>query len=134
MKLTWWKYLVLSVLAAGVFAAGVVHAQSTGEAGKRAPTLRKEALQLSEGQKAVAGELHALRLSYMEKLKAEMKDVIEKAVADGRLTREEADQMLARLDSHPAGFRKGHGMKFRPGPEGFMHRKGWRIDPPADGQ
>jgi len=62
-----------------------------------------EAGKLTQGEADVVVKLSDLRRSFMEKLKAESKVITEQAVAEGKITQEQADRLLSK------GGRLGHG-------------------------
>lgn len=61
----------------------------------------KPAEALTPAQKEVLKQLRDLRRSYREKLRTDSQAVVEKAVKDGRISRQEADQLLRRVLLRP---------------------------------
>ena len=73
---------------------------------------------LSEGQKGLLQQLHDLRKSYMEKFQAEAKALTDQAVAEGKVTQEEADRLLQK-GGRGFGVRGHYKMMPRGGGQGF---------------
>lgn len=128
-----WMALVAGVLALGLIAGGAaMAAEGDVPATTQTPAQQSRKPQLSEAEKAVLQQLRDLHKSYMEKLKAESEALIDKAVAGGTLTQEQADRLKARAGKPGKGPRMGprhgkhpHGPGMMPGGPGMgMHRPG----------
>jgi len=92
-----WQVALGALLAAALLTAGVVYAEQAPSDGQIP----------SSGLAQVLTEIRELRQKHMEALKAEIEQVIEKAVDAGTITRDEAD----RLSRRPLGTgwdRHGH--------------------------
>jgi polyhydroxyalkanoate synthesis regulator phasin len=112
-----WLVRIGTVLVAGILTTGVAMAD-----GGLQERLQKavEAGKLTQGQAEVMTQLHDLRVAAWSKLKADSQALIEQAVKDGKITREQADEMLERM-AKPG--RKGHkGWHGRP--HGFLGKEG----------
>ncbi|HYG60880.1 MAG TPA: hypothetical protein VD902_22610 [Symbiobacteriaceae bacterium] len=80
-----------SLLTGAAFAAGDTDANPAKAVAAAKATL-------SEGAQAVRTQLGDLRKAAMEKLQADSKALVDQAVAEGKITQEEADRMLRPVD------------------------------------
>lgn len=91
----WKKWTAAMLLTGAVLAPGTTLAAPSPA---RAPEQTERAPEgLSPAQKEVLNQLRDLRKRHREQLQQETREVVEKAVKDGKLTRQEADQLLKRL-------------------------------------
>lgn len=105
-----WQSAVGAAVMAAVLTAGVAFAADSTQAGKSTETASPELQQ-------VLSEIRTLRQSRMESLQTEVGQLIDKAVTDGKITQDQADQLKQR----PMGFRKGHGQE---GSQKFSGKRG----------
>ncbi|HYF94360.1 MAG TPA: hypothetical protein VD969_19240 [Symbiobacteriaceae bacterium] len=110
-----------AVVLAGSLLAGAAFANEARAATPAAPGVLVKQSALSEGAKAVLTQMRELRKAAMEKLKADSKGIIDQAVAEGKITQEEADKLLERGGrGFVRKFRGGNG-DFKGIPEGRFH-------------
>lgn len=91
-----WIRLTAAMLLAGALLAP----QVAGAAPTPTPApseAQKAPENLSPAQKEVLKQLRELRKRHREQLRTESRELVEKAVKEGKLTREEGDQLLKRL-------------------------------------
>lgn len=63
---------------------------------------------LTQGEADTLKQLGELRRSYMERYKADAKALVDRAMTDGKLTKEQAERMLQRKGHFGHGHGKGH--------------------------
>lgn len=117
-----WLTVVGAALLTGVLATGAALA-----AGGQGLGLEQAAAKLSPGVREVITEIHALRQSRMEQMKAEIDALVDKATAEGKITPEEA----ARLKE--GGKRLRHGKDHAPGERGLKGAPGSQGGPKGKG-
>lgn len=100
-----WAAAASAVLVVGALSAGAAWAARDDAA---APAANAQTSQSTPAESNVLKQLHELRRAERAKLKAAEKALVEQAVTDGKLTREQADRMLKRIEhaGHPG--RKAH--------------------------
>lgn len=104
-----------SVLLIGALATGAALAAGNLSGAKAAERLQQavQSGKMTQGEADLLTQLDQVRTSYMEKMKTEIQATIDKAVADGTVTQEQAD----RLKKRQGGPGPGPAMKGRPGPQ-----------------
>lgn len=108
--------LVSGAIVTGVvFAADPVPAAQTPSSNQVAPAAK---VAMSQGQKELLGQLAELRKSVSDKLQSDSKALVDQAVADGKVSREEADRLLrpgGKFGRPPGkhGKQMGFGFKFQ---------------------
>ncbi|MFZ5827631.1 MAG: hypothetical protein ACOY94_25285 [Bacillota bacterium] len=111
-----WMTALGAALLTGVLVTGAAFAAG-GEKPAKAP------LNASEGVQELLTEIQTLRQSRMEQLKADIEALVDKALAEGRITAEEA----ARLKEGPKRFHQGPRGPFPGQRPGFKEGKGFPL-------
>lgn len=105
-----WAIVTGTVLVTGMLATGAAFAANSQATTAPAATEQsgttthgKQHPNLTPGQTEVLKQIGQLRKNYMEQFRTDAKATIEKAVKDGKITQQQADDMLKRFDRSAKG-------------------------------
>ncbi|HYF96392.1 MAG TPA: hypothetical protein VD969_29645 [Symbiobacteriaceae bacterium] len=97
MNRNWRTITGALLISAGVLAGGAAYAAEKADRPDLKQHLEEKVKEgkLTPGEAEVVEKLHGLRRSYHQKFKAEANAVIEQALKDGKITKEQADRFKA---------------------------------------
>ena len=106
MNRNWRNIAGALLISAGVLAGSAAYAADKTDRPDLKQRLEEKVKEgkLTPGEAEVVEKLHGLRRSYHEKFKADANSVIEQALKDGKITKEQADRFKApRKHRMPSG-------------------------------
>ncbi|HEY8346140.1 MAG TPA: hypothetical protein VIL07_02555 [Symbiobacteriaceae bacterium] len=96
-RLRWLQWTAAVVLTGALLAPQAVAAAEPAAPAPVEAEAAKPQESLTPAQKEVLKQIRELRKQYRQKLQAESRELVEKAVKEGKLSRQEADQLLKHI-------------------------------------